>query len=355
MKKLIACISASAWAIAALAQITVTKTNMPAAGDTFNFAVVQAVGAGIDVNNTGPNATWSFTHLTKSSNELIEYKRSSQTPYAFFFFNTFGQLVTDNIGFGQFSLSDVYNFYKVTNTAFTAEGIGFKFNNIPLAGFYTEKDEIYSLPLKYGDQTSSNFSVSIQLPVIGSYKQSGTRENEVDGWGTIALPGGGQPRNCLRVKSVINQLDSFSVTQPFPISFGFPSARVEYKWLTNTDRVPVLEVIGTEVLGTFTPGTARFREKSGNTGPGASVEEVKSDTKVNIYPNPASDKIIVSVTNTGDYHVKLFTMEGKETAVSAAFGEAGLEVNTKEVATGYYMLFVKAGNNIIWEKVAIAR
>jgi hypothetical protein len=190
------------------------------------------------------------------------------------------------------------------------------------------------------------------LPIIGSYRQSGTRENFVDGWGTITLPGG-QPRNCLRIKSTINQVDSFSITTPFPLSFGFPSTRVEYKWITNTDRVPVLEVTGTEMTGNFTPATARFRQKAaGNPGPGASVKEM-NEGRVNVYPNPASDKITVNVLNTGDCHVKLFSMEGKEVAVNAAFGEAGLEVDTKAVAAGYYMLFVKAGNNIIWEKVCI--
>ena len=355
MKKIFTCLLISCLALTASAQISISKDDMPAKGDTFRFASVQPLGANIDVKNTGANKVWNFKTLKLNSETLVEYEASSKTPYAFFFINTYGTLIADNLGFGQFSLTDVYNFYKATNSNFTAEGIGFRFNNIPLGGFYTDKDEIYKFPLDYNDKDNSSFRVRVQIPVVGSYSQSGTRNNEVDGWGKVTTPY--KTYDCIRVKSTITQTDSFSIQQPFPLSFGFPSTRVEYKWLTKDDKVPVMEVIGNEIAGNFTATSIRYRyeRKSGGGGPGVGVKEVSSTQKLTVYPNPTTDKLTIDIPNYGENHVKLFSMEGKEIQVRWVRLESGIEVNTTDVANGYYMLFAKSGNEMIWEKVQISR
>lgn len=356
MKKLITylflvLLSAPAWA-----QITISNSNMPAAGDTFRYANVQAISSNINVSKTGTNYLWDVSNLSKTDETILEYKRSAQTPYAFYFFNTYGTLVADNLGFGQFSLSEVYNFYKNTSSNFTAEGIGFKFNGIPLGGFYTDKDEIYKFPLEYADRDSSSFKVTVAIPGLGSYKQGGTRINKVDGWGKVITPYKTY-NNCIRIKSEISQVDSFSVTQPFPVSFGFPSTRTEYKWLSNEDKVPVLETSGSTIAGNYVPTTVRYRYQAQptNPNPNTSVQQVGSAEQVKVYPNPATDKIIVGLADNGDSHVKLFSMEGKEQTVSFIATSEGIEIATQTLPTGFYMLFAKSGNDIIWQKVEISR
>lgn len=353
MKRLFTVLIIAVISSSVFGQITITKNDMPAKGDTFRFATVQPLGANINVNKTGANQTWNFANHTKNDEVLIEYEPSLKTPYAFYFFNTYGNLVADELGFGQFSLKDVYNFYKATNSTFTAEGIGFKFNNIPLGGFYSDKDEIYSFPLTYNDNKTTTFKVTVQLPAIGSYKQSGTRKNEVDGWGKVTTPY--KTYDCVRVKSTISQVDSFSIQQPFPISFGFPSTRVEYKWLTKDDKVPVMEVTGNELAGNFVPTSARYRfeRKTGGGGPGVGVREAATSSKVTVYPNPASNKLIISIPNNGADHVKLFSMDGKEVTVNSKRTDKGIEIETPTVANGFYMLFAKSGNEIVWEKVGV--
>lgn len=354
MKKISTCLFLGLLSVATWAQITITKNNMPAAGDTFRYANVQAIGSNIDVSKTGTNYSWNVSTLSKTDETVLEYKRSAQTPYSFYFINTFGTLIADNIGFGQFSLSEVYNFYKNTSSNFTAEGIGFKFNNIPLGGFYTDKDEIYKFPLEYADRDSSSYKVSVAIPGLGSYKQGGTRINKVDGWGKLTTPYKTY-NNCIRVKSEISQVDSFSVSQPFPVAFGFPSTRTEYKWLSNEDNVPVLEASGNTVAGNFVPTVVRYRTQAQGTNPNISVKEIGDATQVKIYPNPAADKIIVTLPNYGESHVKLFNMEGKEQTISFSRTNEGLEIAIKTLPVGYYMLFAQSGNDIIWEKIEISR
>ncbi len=354
MKKLFTLLSAVFATGMLSAQITITKNDMPIAGDSFLYATVQPVGSGVNVANTGANYTWNFTNLVKTDSAYVKYQRSAQTPYAFYFLNTMGQKISENIGFGQFSFEDVYSFYKTSNTSFTAEGIGFKFNSIPLAGFYTDKDDIYKFPLTYGNKDSSSFRVAIQIPGLGSYRQSGKRVNNVDGWGKITLPNG-NAMDCIRIKSVINQVDSIAVTQPFPIAFGFPSTRVEYKWLTNTDKVPVLELSGTEVMGTFTPASVRYRQQSKTGGGGnVGVSEVQ-DNRIRIYPNPASDKLIITIPDNGTTTVKLFTMDAKEINIQFNRNATGIELDITNVAVGSYMVFANSGNEIVWEKITVNR
>lgn len=355
MKKLFTLLAAAFSVSALSAQITITKSDVPVAGDSFQYMTVQPIGAGVNVNNTGANTIWNFTNLTKNDSTMVRYYRSSQTPYGFYFLNTMGQKIADDLGFGQFSFKDVYSFYKATNSAFTAEGTGFKFNNIPLAGFYTEEDHIYRFPLTYGKTDSGDFRVVVQIPGLGKYSQSGTRKNYVDGWGKITLPNG-NPLDCIRLKSVLTQTDSISVTQPFPVSFGFPSSRVEYKWLTKTDKVPVLELSGTELMGNFTPTSVRYRSqsKTGGGGGNVSVSEVQ-ENKVRIYPNPASDRLVISLPDYGITHVKLFTMEAKEINIQFNRGTAGIELDVANIPVGSYMVFANSGNEIVWEKITINR
>lgn len=340
-------------AFTANGQITITRSDMPSAGSSFNYYTIQAVGSGINVNQTGANYTWNFGSLAKEDSVTLKYEPSLQTPYAFFFLNTMGVKIADNLGFGQYSFSDVYTFYKNTNASFTGEGMGIKFNSFPLAANHSDEDEIYKFPLKYGNWDSTTFQVTFQLPVIGTFKQMGSRVTEVDGWGNITLPGG-TSSPCLRVKSTIYEIDSIAVTVPFPATFGFPSTRIEYKWLTNNDKVSVLQVTGTEAMGNFVPGTVQYRSKAANNppppGPGVSVQEQKT-FKVNIYPNPATEKITVNLGNPDA--VKLFDMQGKELAVNYSSTQNSTEINTSALAAGFYMLFVKAGNELVWEKVEI--
>ncbi|HYG14691.1 MAG TPA: T9SS type A sorting domain-containing protein [Bacteroidia bacterium] len=229
--------------------------------------------------------------------------------------------------------------------------MGIKFNNFPLAANHSDEDEIYKFPLKYGNRDSTTFKVAFQLPLIGTFKQMGSRVNEVDGWGTITLPDG-TTHQCLRVKSTIYEIDSVSITVPAPTELGFPSTRVEYKWLTNNDKVSVLQVTGTEIMGSFTPATIQYRSKAANNppGPGMSVQE-KETFEVIIYPNPATEKITLNLGNPDA--VKLFDMQGKEITVNYTSSQTSTEITTSSLNAGFYMLLVKAGNELVWEKVEV--
>lgn len=241
------------------AQITITQADMPVVNDTIRISVATPLANSLNFSQTGANTNWNFSTLQAGSQEVVKYVSSLSTPYGFYFLNTYGNKIADSLGgFGSFSFKNVYNFYRRTAQKFTAEGLGVSVNGIPLAADYSDPDEQYTFPLSFNDFDSTTFAVSLNIPTLGTYKSKGYRINQVDGWGNITTPYGTYP--CIRVKSTIISNDSLTVSQPFPFSFGFPNNRQEIRWLTNGQKLPLLEVQGTQQGNNFTPNRVTYRD-----------------------------------------------------------------------------------------------
>jgi len=79
----------------------------------------------------------------------------------------------------------------------------------------------------------------------------------VDGWGTVITPY--DTFHCIRVKSVLSEVDSLDITA-VGLSIGIPLPTVTYKWLANHVIIPVMEVDGFDLGGTFVPTSEKFRD-----------------------------------------------------------------------------------------------
>lgn len=245
------------------AQISITQQHLPSSGDTIRYS--NAAPGQFNFRQSGANVKWDFSALEPTSQDVYAYKGSTQTPYLLNFgFSAIGLKIADSLGTGELQLIDVYNFFRKSSTVWNNVGIGFRYSSLPLpqSGKHSDEDEIYRLPLQYLDSSKTTFNVSVPIVVLllpaGNFYQRGTRETVVDGWGTITTPYASNV-NCLRVRSIVEQRDSVAITQP-PLNFGFPSTRVEYKWLSTSEKIPLLEVSGTEINGTFTPTLIRYRD-----------------------------------------------------------------------------------------------
>ncbi len=252
------------------AQITITASNMPSIGDTIRYTT--APTGTFNFVKTGANYSWDYSTLGINSQTVDKYQALTSTPYSTLAFTgmptgAIGVKIADSIGQGQAAFKNIYNFYEKRTNApskWNAVGTGFTLSalGLPAGGVYSDKDEIYSFPLNYNDKDSTTFAVKTLLGNIlfslGYYKQKGYRINTVEGWGTITTPYGNNI-SCLKVKSYINEIDSL-VIPTASLSVGFPNIKVEYKWLSTTEKIPVLEVVGTEVAGVFTPTTIKYRD-----------------------------------------------------------------------------------------------
>jgi PKD repeat protein len=240
------------------AQITISQSAMPAAGDTIRYSTA-TIPVTLDVKTTGANQTWDYSSLVSNGQDIYKYLAASKTPYAFYYFNQIGLKTADSIGASTFSFKNIYSFFSKSSSVFKANGIGYSYAGFPLAAKNTDDDEIYQFPLDYHDSDVSTFRFIFSIPgqTLFSYVQVGTRTNVVDGYGSIKTPYKTYS-SVLRVKTYMDEVDSL-VTQFAKIPI--PRKQVIYKWLAASEHIPVLEITGTEVAGTFTPSQIRFRDQ----------------------------------------------------------------------------------------------
>jgi len=254
------------------AQITITQSQMPSLNDTIRFSN-SPIGSQ-NFTSKGTNFFWDYRGLGISSQDIYKYQSLASTPYVQLVltglpFGSMGYKVADSIGGGGFNFSDIYNFFQKSNLGWFAVGtaltIPLQGTPIKTGGVYSDKDEIYNFPLNYNDFDSTSFKVTTPLGIsflnFGSFVQKGTRSTKVEGWGTISTPYA-QNISCIKVKSIVREIDSLKLAIPGqqPVTIGFPITRVEYKWLSTTEKIPMLEVSGTELAGVFAPTTIRYRD-----------------------------------------------------------------------------------------------
>jgi hypothetical protein len=249
------------------AQIQITQAHMPSINDTIRYSNSNVFN--YDYTITGANYNWGYINLNVVSQDIYKFQSLLQTPYSTLAFSgmpfgAIGYKVADSIGQGQAALKNIYNFYDKKSSGWSAVGTGFTPAALPFpaGGVYKDKDEIYQFPLTYNRFDSSTFEVTTPLGnqffQVGTFKQKGYRLNKVEGWGTITTPYG-SAINCLKMKSTVIETDSLKVST-LSINVGFQVNRIEYKWLSTSELIPILEVTGTEINGNFTPSLIRYRD-----------------------------------------------------------------------------------------------
>lgn len=280
--------------LSADAQITITASDMPVAGDTLRYSIATLPDSVINPGDSGANVAWNYP-LTMAGQAVDSYLTALQVNPLYFLTvgaTAAGYKVADSLPLGgvlPISIQQVYTFFEEKNSPsrYVANAFAASISGIPTAINYSEPDVWYVFPLTYMSQDSNNFKLTITVPTLGAIKESGYRKTRVDGWGTITTPYYTTPVSCIRVRSEIHQVDSIPLG---PLSIGFPLNTVEYKWLVNGDHYPALWVTSNLLPGGAgeTITNVRYRDMWRDT---ATVSRVNTTpgtfTSVRAYPNPA--------------------------------------------------------------------
>jgi hypothetical protein len=335
--------------IPAGAQITIGPDDMPDRGDTIQYR--SSTGAGLDLNLTGAGVTWDFSALLVGAEGADTLLPVSGTPsfYQIFFNNTFlfpqhaanyGQRGT-GFGFQGFQLEDLYDFYKTSNTGFRNVGFGASLTGIPLGTRRIPVDFIHRFPMEYGNVDTSNSAFNLSVPSLLYFGQSQVRANEVDGWGTLILPG--NTFEVLRQRSVLSRSDTIFIEQ-FGFGFRFPEpAVVEYRWLAKGIKGPVLTV--TTTAGAIT--SVRFFYDPPPPIPPA--------RPLVLFPNPAVDNIAVNLPEGYSGEWMIIDAAGREMRqVVAARPGTIQELDVRQLASGAYTLQLRDGP-IAWSSRFVIR
>lgn len=349
-------------------QITLHSTDFPNAADSVLTSLATTVGS-MDPALTGANYSWDYTSLVA---ELQRFEKFD-SPFTFTTpFNILFNVLNTTYGRDNYTITSIpvpaitldaaYDFFRKTSGSLRQNGAGYTISGIPLPFLYDAPDTIYRFPLDYGDMDSCNFKFA--LPTVGIlpfyYGQKGKRVNQVDGWGTITTPYG--TFSALRVKSVIEATDTVYVDT---LGFGFNVNRprtTQYKWLAAGMKVPVLQIITTDIFGTEAITEVSYID-SVRAVPQVGIAEATNDVNLVVYPNPATEQVTVQYNLTADAIVKISVMNtiGQTVAFVAdehvAAGKRSATIHLKEhnIVPGIYFVSVESINFREVRKIVVTK
>lgn len=316
MKKLITFLTLSTITVCSFAQITITDADMPSVNDTFRLSVT-ANAQGLDPILTGPNFMWDFSTLVPDSQRVNEFFSVSSTPplYQFFFNNVFlypNYLASYAINGPEIDLAlspvtvtEVVNYIKNSSSAYENVGFGSNINGAPISTQNDPIDVEYVFPMNFNSSNTSVSAFEISVPGVGFLGEDVERVNTVDGWGSLVLPNG--TYDVLRVKSVLNKLDTIYLAQPVPFGIVVPRPEeIEYKWLSTGTGIPVLKMISNA-------GTIVQIEYQDDSVTPTNVVEVSKINNVTVFPNPTKHHLVIDYKSSisGDLKVNVKDVLGK--------------------------------------------
>ena len=211
-----------------------------------------------------------------------------------------------------------------------------EFSGVPSPSFFTDDDEIYQFPLEYNDFDSSTFRVNTGVANVFSFIQKGYRLNSVEGWGIVKTPYG--TFDCLKVKTSIHESDSIVISSiPLP---SIPRVTIEYKWLAVEEKMPVFEVMGTELLGQFAITTIRYRDKFIKTG----IEDFEQHSNVLVKQLHSSSYQIEWGGSHSNEQLKLINLNGQIVDADISGSNGSYQIDMSNLPSGSYFLWIDATN-----------
>ncbi len=330
-------------------QVSITSNDMPNAGDLLLQQNATLLGT-IDLEQSGANLYWTvdenFLSLTgQITSTDCQPIANAPFTYQIFFNSPFDAehnsdyaiiAAAPAIPLDQLPLpipitiEDTYQFYQTRSDRYALTGFGATISSFPTGAAGDPVDVIYPLPLTYGLTDQSNSYFQYDIPSLGTYTTTQTRNTNVMAYGTMNFFGTEYP--VLKVRSEIAASDSLYVSQ---FSFGFPFDRplaVEYKWLTPGIKVPLLQINTT--AGTQS-GVLVYQTPS-------AVQNIENNVAIQAYPNPMMGQLMVN----GIDQKETYTMwnEMGQLVLKGSI-ENGNTIDVSTLASGCYVLRV-AGQNV---------
>ncbi|HKR03403.1 MAG TPA: T9SS type A sorting domain-containing protein [Bacteroidia bacterium] len=274
-------------------QNTISRNNYFISGNSYPYVFLDNIEKD-SVVVSGNNAVWDFSNSVQSSQFDTLYAIDPATTV---FYND--PNVNYNISnlclfepLGQpFSYDDnLYSYY--TSDPASIHFIGNWANNGIWEVWYyhlTDTEKYFAFPFSLNDNFQDSFSGSaIDLSGTGFHSLYGTRNVQADGFGTLILPSMIYP-NCLRLKSVRNVIDSSM--------FGYNyQTRIFYTWFQLNTNGYILEVEADSIW----IGQSKYYYNNPLIN---GLNETKNDNSINIFPNPFTSAISISLQNKNVNHV----------------------------------------------------
>jgi hypothetical protein len=332
--------------ISGQSQITISYYDMPIPTSVFMYNNTGDLDAE-DFTLTGANYNWDYSAATSSGNDTLSVVTVASTPFAYqYYFNNQFQFPDhksdyaiegqDVDAFGQVTITDRFNYFKVNGNSLEITGFGANVNGAPASVKYDTIDQQYPFLMSHNMPIHNSVGYYLlTVPSFGTYGQWIRREVEVDGWGSLETPTQSYP-DVLRVKTTLEQRDTVYVDQfSFGQTFDRPT-EVHYEWFTNTDNAPVMSV--TEQGGQIS-----------NVKYLAPIASSVSEIKNNVSIVSLEDGVFKILVTQKIEQISIIDMNGKQ-IINESSQKA--IVNIKNQAKGVYIIqILTEDKNIVTQKI----
>lgn len=328
------------------AQIQIESSDLPAPGRSYRISQSRPQPGGPDFAATGAGYTWDFSQLVADTQLTTEWKSPLQVPqYVFNCGNASFQAlllkVADSFpSQGGVTIRDIYAFLRKGSSQMSVTGVGATINGFPTTQCYQDPDELYVLPLAYGDADSTTFWLRLNFSTTfgnATLAQGGYRLHRVDGYGTITTPYGTFP--CLRLRRFVRQRDTIYLSN-LPVQRQ-DTSYIELEWLSTGQGIPILRVQGQEVGGSFVPAIIQFKDTVRSA---SSLSHAESSLLIG--PNPARDVLYLSKPG-GRYEI--YTLIGQRVAEGEVLPDRQIRLPA-DLPEGVYFLRVRREGNESWHR-----
>lgn len=339
MKKIYLSLLASVFTFQfANAQLTLTKAaNEPILGNVSNSQGRDSVN--VVPKNTGTNQVWNFTTLiTNTTVAQSTYTTVASTPSAAAFA---AATIAENQGAG------TYNYWKSTATQFEFVGTVDPTTNINMN--FSANTAITAIwPVTMGYTNTDAFTGTCSVTGFTG-TANGTIKTNATGTGTLQLPSGLTLTNVLQVK----------VTQTVNLSLqgGLVTATMtstDWQYFVGTQKFPALTISYQNVQGAFTNYSASISVNSAILT-GINENNLLSDYLV--YPNPATNKINISLSNNRSENVsaQIFNTVGQLVKSENLGNSTSVQttIDVSDLAKGVYYVKTTVGGKAELKKVIV--
>lgn len=330
MKRPVLFLFALLTALGVQAQITLTSASVANVGATFVVGTDNDLGPGYSIGQAGTAQTWDFSQLNQDAYDTISFVDPTTTPYGADF-PTANRAVEQGGGVGGFA------YFTLSTDSFNLLGFAadpFQ-TGTPFVVRQTPAQVSGVFPFTYGDSFggTSAYSIALDGATVGapvdSVRFTSTVTNAVtcDAWGDLILWSG--TFNSLRTKDIVTTHDVIEV-QVFGFWTPFQDTTYTdsvFRWFDNTKG--------------YTLAQARYvggvLEEIEYVDPNPVAIDPAYLTAIQVFPNPASERIIVQTELSEVKTVALYNLQGQLLrSVPSAAGRT--EIPLDDIAPGIVLV-----------------
>lgn len=316
---------------------SMTQSNEPTIGQSKMYYLCDTLTPDL-ATTTGASVTWDYTQVVGTGGtSTISVLNPSTTTNASSFASATKAIEYQNL---------LLNYISSTSTERVSHGFVISDNNVGdiIANFSTNTQKAMDYPFSYGSSVSDLFSGTLSFDFSGFPQNppcTGTGHSSIDGTGTLKLPNNTTLTNVIRYKSI----DTLNATIVLIGDIECILRQFEYFHLPN-DTLPVFAY--SQILIQGVGGGAPLlnqRTTFSSVQPKYTLAlNTESAVSFNVYPNPATGKVMFNGEFASDATVTIVDQLGRSMTEAISL-KNGQTVDLSTLSAGIYTAVVSSNGN----------